>query len=85
MIDVKSSDFKAKIAKFLRIVKAGEVVQILERDTPIARVTNIPSSRALNYLKPSKSMNGLAELVSKVKSSPKIDVVETLLEDRKKR
>ena len=41
MRDVNVSDLKNKLSEYLRLVKQGEVIQVLERSTPIATIRGI--------------------------------------------
>jgi prevent-host-death family protein len=39
---VSVTELKNKLSKYLRLVKEGETVEIVERSVPIARLTRIP-------------------------------------------
>jgi len=41
MIRVSISEMKNRLSHYLRLVKGGEELEILDRDTPVARVTHI--------------------------------------------
>ncbi len=85
MKSIKSSEFKAKLAKYLRMVRHGEELQILDRGVAIARVTGITTGGAFLTIPAEKPSKELAKLVSKVVNPPDEDVVALLQEDRSKR
>ena len=94
MIRVKVTDLKNQLSHYLRLVKRGETIEVVERSVPIAqltRVEEVPQEKAL-----------LSRLVSEGIISPasqppndrfldlppvpcKGDVVQTLIEDRNDR
>jgi antitoxin (DNA-binding transcriptional repressor) of toxin-antitoxin stability system len=45
MKQVSITDLKNKLSEYLRLVKRGEMVEVLERDVPIARIEAIPRMR----------------------------------------
>ena len=84
---VASSQFKAKMAHYLRLIKAGEEIEILERGIPVACIASIkaPESEPLII----KAQEPIEKLQSMVFTThlPKdtCDIVEFLLEEREKR
>ncbi len=84
MIQVKTGELKAKLSKYLRMVQAGDEVQVLDRQNPIARILQIDKDSRPSFRAPLKDPSGLKKLVSKVKSTPSIDIVQLLIEDRRK-
>ena len=43
MLRVTISEMRNRLSHYLRLVKGGEEIEILDRDTPIARVIQIPN------------------------------------------
>ena len=82
---VKTSEFKAKLAKYLRMVRTGEEIQILDRGIPIAKVLNSSSIADFKTRSPVKDPKSLSQLKSKVSPIEEFDVVAFLLEERRKR
>ena len=52
MKQVRIADLKARLSEYLRAVRAGESIAVLDRDTPIAQLIPIRESRALRIQKP---------------------------------
>ena len=81
---VKTSEFKAKLAKYLRMVRNGEEIQILDRGIPIAKVLNTNATTEFKTRPPLKDPRSLSQLKSKVSPVTDWDVVDFLLEERRK-
>ncbi len=92
---VSVTDLKNRLSEFLRLVKKGQTIEILERNVPIARIEGIrpdarPSSEYLEELTQRGILGrprGKADL-SFLKRPPipcGADVVEVLIEDREDR
>ena len=43
MQKVKIGELKSRLSYYLRLVKSGQAVQVLERNTPIATIVPLPS------------------------------------------
>ena len=75
------AELKARLSEYLRIVRRGESVTILDRATPIAKMVPIPST-GIRIRKPAEG----APAPNRVPLLPplklKIDVLELLLEER---
>jgi len=82
---VSSSELKAKLARYLRLVRQGEVVEVRDRGIPIATIRGIESTKRLVSDLPVKDPAGLAKLVSDVDCQVKTDAVGLLLKDRRQR
>jgi prevent-host-death family protein len=83
---VKISEFKAKLSKYLRLVKSGEEINILDRGEPVAKVTSMAKSSLSTLIRPPlKDPSALKTLKSKVTQSFVGDVVDLLLQDRNRR
>ena len=79
------SEFKAKLARYIRWVKSGEEIEIHERGVPVARLVSIRKESVLSISPPRRSPNSLAKYKFSVKSESHFDVVALLLEDRDRR
>ncbi len=83
---VKIAELKAKLAKYLRLVKSGEEVLVSEYHTPIAKIVPLRKEEVLPSVKPEKSFQStILQLKVPHIPTPKIDVLELLYEDRQRR
>ncbi|MEO7164295.1 MAG: type II toxin-antitoxin system Phd/YefM family antitoxin [Bdellovibrionia bacterium] len=82
---VAVSEFKSKLAKYLRLVKTGEEIDIRDRGIPVAVLSAVKSASPVKFTPPRKDPARLAQMHFSVKLAPNIDVVNFLLEDRKRR
>ena len=84
MKPVRISDLKARLGEYLRSVRRGHSVVVLDRDTPIARI--VPYERPkerLQIRKPVRRYRTLGEIPLPPPLELKIDPVELLLEERR--
>lgn len=82
MKEVGIADLKARLSEYLRAVRRGETISVLDRQTPIARIVPVHEQTALHVRKPASG----APRPNRV-SLPKplkldLDVVQLLLEER---
>jgi prevent-host-death family protein len=82
---VAVSELKAKLAKYLRLVKTGEEIDIRDRGVSIAVLTSVKHVAPIQFTPPRKDPSYLGRLQFSVKLAPNIDVVKLLLEDRNHR
>jgi prevent-host-death family protein len=82
---VAVSELKARLAKYLRLTKSGEIVEIRERGVPIAVLRPIPDGRKHKTIAPRKDPSRLGRMRFSVKPKKLFDITQLLLEDRKKR
>ncbi len=83
MKSVGIADLKARLSTYLRFVRRGETVVVLDRRTPIARI--IPyrgQSRNLSIRKPAPGAPSPAEVPLPPPVHLEVDIVDLLLEDR---
>ena len=76
---VRIAEFKARLSAYLRQVRGGRTLTILDRDTPIARVTPVRSGRGLTIR---ESSGDLGEVPQPPPLRVDVDVVELLREER---
>jgi prevent-host-death family protein len=83
MKQVRIAELKARLSEYLRAVRRGETIAVLDRETPIAHIVPVGDRPTLRIRKPAsgtpppnriKVLKGL-----KLKS----DIVDLLLEDRR--
>lgn len=77
------AELKARLSHYLRAVRAGESVTVLDRDRPVARLVPIESGDALVIRHPAPDAGRVGDLRFPPPSQPiETDVVALLLEDR---
>lgn len=83
MSTVRIAELKSRLSEYLRIVRTGRTVTILDRDTPIARI--IPWQDRPETLRVRSPQSGAPRLQQVPLPRPlrmRVDVVELLLEER---
>ncbi len=82
MKQVRIAELKAKLSEYLRAVRGGETIAVLDRETPVAHITPISAPFALRVRKPAPGTPppGRVPLPKPAKLS--IDIVQLLLEER---
>ena len=74
------AELKAHLSEYLRTVRRGETVTVLDRDTPVARIVPIRQP-GLRVRKPASGAPPPNRVVPQP-SRLKLDVLELLLEER---
>jgi prevent-host-death family protein len=85
MTRVKIADLKNNLSRYLRAVEDGDTVEILHRDRPIARIVPIGPRQRIGTLPPKRPFSEIREKRYPPAGRPGFDIVELLLEDRRKR
>jgi prevent-host-death family protein len=80
MKHARIAELKARLSEYLRTVRRGETVTVLDRDTPVARIVPIRQP-GLRVRKPASGAPPPNRLVPPP-SGLKLDVLELLLEER---
>jgi len=85
MTDVKIGEFKAHLSEHLRNVQRGDVVTVLDRRTPIARVVrHAGPPDALRVREPLGRVRRLRDIPLPRPLALDIDIVELLEEERQR-
>jgi prevent-host-death family protein len=79
---VRIADLKARLSEYLRAVKSGETIAVLDRDTPVAQIVPIHNRPALRIRKPAPGSPPLHKIPIPNGKALDIDVVALLLEER---
>jgi prevent-host-death family protein len=76
--------FKAHLSEYLRVVKTGGEVIVMDRQTPVARLIPYHEEEPfkLEVLKAEEPFNGLEEFYGKPIKGLKVDSLRALLEER---
>jgi prevent-host-death family protein len=75
------AELKARLSEYLRTVRRGETVTVLDRETPVARIVPIRQP-GLRVRKPAPGAPPLNRLPFPAPLELNIDVLELLLEER---
>jgi prevent-host-death family protein len=85
MRTVRIAQLKARLSEYLRAVRRGETIAVLDRETPVAHIVPVRIANSLRIKKPAAGTPppSRVPLVPLAKSSkPEKDIVELLLEER---
>lgn len=83
MSRVGVAELKARLSEYLRAVRKGHDLTIMDRDQPIARVVPYAASGSLVVREPTSSYGTLGEVPLPPRARLSVDAVELLLEDRR--
>jgi prevent-host-death family protein len=82
MKQVRIADLKARLSEYLRAVRSGESIAVLDRDTPIAQIIPAREPRALRVRKPAPGSLTLHRVKVPKRARLNVDIVRLLLEER---
>ena len=82
MKQVRIAELKARLSEYLRAVRRGETIAVLDRETPVAQIVPVRNRAALRIRKPAPGTPppNRVPLPKQLKIS--IDIVQLLLEER---
>jgi prevent-host-death family protein len=85
-VDVPVTELKAHLAKYLRVVRNGGEVQILDRGVPVARLVASPGGRAADKRLSRLSKLGFVRvgngnLMDVVGAPPKVEGLQAALDE----
>jgi prevent-host-death family protein len=82
MKQVRIAELKARLSEYLRAVRRGETIAVLDRETPVAQIVPVRERPALRVRKPSPAAPPLNRVRRPKPLKLAVDVVELLLEER---
>ena len=82
MKKVGIADLKSRLSEYLRVVRRGETIAVLDRQTPVAHIVPVRQSMALRIREPAPDAPPLNRIRSPEPLNLEIDIVELLLEER---
>ncbi len=82
MKQVRIAEFKSHLSAYLRTVRAGHSIAILDRNTPVAHIVPAKRDSALKIRNPLPGSPALNHVPLPKPLTIKIDIVELLLEER---
>ena len=81
MKQVGIAELKAQLSEYLRAVRQGDAITVLDRDTPIARLVPI-AAPGLRIRPPRAGSPPPNKVQIKTRKKLKIDVVDVLMQER---
>jgi len=82
MKHVRIADLKSHLSEYLRAVRRGETIWVLDRDTPVAQIVPLRDRMALRVRKPARGAPPPNRVPLPKPLTNKTDVVKVLLEER---
>ncbi len=86
MLKVRVAELKSRLSEHLRAVKRGQTITILERDSPIARLTPLESKGSRLVIRPRSARAArLADIPLPAPLNLKTDIAILLAQERGER
>jgi prevent-host-death family protein len=82
MKQVKIAELKSHLSEYLRVVRGGQTIAILDRETPIAQIVPIRERAALRVCTPLPGVPPVGRVPLPKPLKIERDIVELLLEER---
>ena len=82
MKQVRIAELKSRLSEYLRAVRRGETIAVLDRDTPVAQIVPVREHMSLRIRKPAPGTPPPNRILLPKPLGVKTDVVELLLEER---
>ncbi len=82
MRQVRIAELKAKLSEYLRVVRGGETIAVLDRETPVAQIVPVRTPSALRIRKPAPGTPSPNRVHLPKPAKLSIDIVQLLLEER---
>jgi prevent-host-death family protein len=82
MRQVRIAQLKARLSEYLRAVRRGETIAVLDRETPVAQIVPVRDRSALRVRKPAPGTPPPNRVPLPKPAKLNIDVVQLLLEER---
>jgi prevent-host-death family protein len=82
MKQVRIAELKARLSAYLRTVRQGETIAVLDRDTPVAHIVPFRERSALRVRKPAPTAPPLNRVRRPKPLKLNLDVLQLLLEER---
>ena len=79
---VRIAELKSRLSEYLRAVRRGDTITVLDRETPIAEIVPIREGPALRLRKPAPGTPAPNRVPLPKPMTLKVDVVKLLLEER---
>lgn len=82
MKQVRIAELKARLSEYLRAVRRGETIAVLDRDTPVAQIVPVRDRSALRVRTPAPGTPPPSRVPLPQPAKLNVDVVQLLLEER---
>jgi len=82
MRQVGIAELKARLSEYLRAVRSGETITVLDRETPVAQVVPVRARAALRIRKPAPGTPPPNRVPLPKPAKLRVDSVALLLEER---
>jgi prevent-host-death family protein len=82
MKSVRIAELKARLSEYLRAVRRGETIAVLDRETPVAQIIPVRTRSALHVRKPAPGAPPPNRVTLPKRVKLNVDVVQLLLEER---
>ena len=82
MKQVRIAELKARLSEYLRAVRGGETIAVLDRETPVAQIVPVRARTALRVRKPAPGAPPPHRVKVPKRAKLDVDVVQLLLEER---
>jgi prevent-host-death family protein len=84
MKQVRIAELKARLSEYLRAVRGGETIAVLDRETPVAQIVPVRERATLRIRKPAPGTPPPNRIRLPKPAKLKGDVVDLLLEERQR-
>ena len=82
MKEVRIAQLKSRLSEYIRAVRDGETISVLDRKTPVAQIVPVRENVALRIRKPARGTPPPNRVRLPKPLKLDIDIVELLLEER---
>jgi prevent-host-death family protein len=82
MKQVRIAELKSRLSEYLRAVRRGETIAVLDRNTPVAHIVPVHERPALRVRKPAPGTPAPNRVRLPKPAKLKVDIVKLLLEER---
>ena len=82
MKQVRIAELKSHLSEYLRAVRGGQTIAVLDRETPVAHIVPVRDRASLKIRKPQSGSPPVNRVPLPRPLKIKLDVVELLLEER---
>ena len=82
MKQVRIAELKSRLSEYLRAVRRGDIITVLDRETPVAQIIPVRERVSLRIRKPAPGTPPLNRIRLPKPLGLKTDIVQLLLEER---
>lgn len=82
MKQVRIAELKSRLSEYLRAVRGGETISVLDRETPVAQIVPVRDRVALRIRKPARGAPPPNRVRLPKPLTLNVEIVDLLLEER---